>query len=41
MSDPPKVFISYSHDNEAHKRRVLALADRLRTTDDGRRGGDD
>ena len=27
---PPKVFISYSHDNEAHKARVLALADRLR-----------
>jgi tetratricopeptide (TPR) repeat protein len=27
---PPRVFISYSHDSEAHKGRVLALADRLR-----------
>jgi SEFIR domain len=26
----PKVFISYSHDSDAHKARVLALADRLR-----------
>lgn len=25
-----KVFISYSHDSEAHQRRVLALSDRLR-----------
>lgn len=27
---PPKVFISYSHDSQEHKERVLALADRLR-----------
>jgi hypothetical protein len=26
----PRVFISYSHDSEAHKARVLELADRLR-----------
>jgi nucleoside phosphorylase len=26
----PKVFISYSHDSQDHKERVLALADRLR-----------
>lgn len=26
----PKVFISYSHDSEEHKDRVLALSDRLR-----------
>ena len=25
-----KVFISYSHDNDAHRQRVHALADRLR-----------
>lgn len=30
---PPKVFISYSHDSDEHKDRVLALADRL--LDDG------
>ncbi len=30
MPAAPKVFISYSHDSEAHKARVLALADRLR-----------
>ena len=30
MPAAPKVFISYSHDSEAHKERVLALADRLR-----------
>src|SRR5688572_15472392 len=30
MADVPKVFISYSHDSEAHKERVLALSDRLR-----------
>jgi len=29
-SDSPKVFISYSHDSQEHKERVLALADRLR-----------
>ncbi len=27
----PKVFISYSHDSDEHKDRVLALSDRLRT----------
>lgn len=27
---PPKVFVSYSHDSEPHRERVLALADRLR-----------
>lgn len=27
---PPRVFISYSHDSDAHKREVLALASRLR-----------
>jgi hypothetical protein len=27
---PPRVFISYSHDDPAHRDRVLALADRLR-----------
>ncbi len=27
---PPKVFISYSHDSQEHRERVLALADRLR-----------
>ena len=27
---PPKVFLSYSHDSEEHRDRVLALADRLR-----------
>jgi tetratricopeptide (TPR) repeat protein len=29
-SDPPKVFISYSHDSPEHEERVLALAERLR-----------
>lgn len=28
---PPRVFISYSHDSEVHKERVLAFADRLRS----------
>ncbi|MDJ0799091.1 MAG: TIR domain-containing protein [Calothrix sp. MO_167.B12] len=28
---PPKVFISYSHDSQEHKDRVLNLADRLRS----------
>jgi hypothetical protein len=28
----PKVFVSYSHDDGAHKARVLAFADRLRNT---------
>ena len=26
---PPRVFISYSHDDPAHEERVLKLADRL------------
>ena len=26
----PRVFVSYSHDSDAHRDRVLALADRLR-----------
>jgi WD40 repeat protein len=29
-SEPPKVFISYSHDSPEHEERVLALAERLR-----------
>ena len=29
-NNPPKVFISYSHDSQEHNDRVLALADRLR-----------
>ena len=29
-SQPPRVFISYSHDSPAHEQRVLALAERLR-----------
>ncbi len=29
QSNPPKVFISYTHDSAEHKERVLALADRL------------
>jgi hypothetical protein len=29
-SNPSKIFISYSHDSEAHSDRVLELADRLR-----------
>jgi nucleoside phosphorylase len=32
-AEPPKVFISYSHDSQEHRERVLNLADRLR--DDG------
>ncbi len=36
MPAAPKVFISYSHDNDAHKARVLALADRLRNKGSGR-----
>lgn len=27
---PRRVFLSYSHDSDAHRDRVLALADRLR-----------
>ena len=30
VSEPPKVFISYSHDSELHSKRVLALANQLR-----------
>ena len=26
----PKVFISYSHDSDEHRERVLALSERLR-----------
>ncbi len=29
-SDAPKVFISYSHDSQEHKDRILTLANRLR-----------
>ena len=29
-SNPSKIFISYSHDSEAHREQVLKLADRLR-----------
>jgi hypothetical protein len=31
MTGPPRVFISYSHDDKRHEQRVLALANRLRT----------
>jgi predicted phosphohydrolase len=31
MNSPPRVFITYSHDSEEHRARVLALADRLRS----------
>ncbi|AGA90131.1 SEFIR domain-containing protein [Thioflavicoccus mobilis 8321] len=30
MTDRPRVFISYSHDSEAHRERVLGLSERLR-----------
>ncbi|MDZ3837792.1 MAG: SUMF1/EgtB/PvdO family nonheme iron enzyme [Rhodospirillales bacterium] len=30
MANPPKVFISYSHDSPQHEQRVLELANRLR-----------
>lgn len=30
LADPPKVFISYSHDSPQHEERVLQLANRLR-----------
>ena len=30
-SDPPSVFISYSHDSPEHRERVLVLSDRLRS----------
>ena len=29
-TNPPKVFISYSHDSDEHKEQVLTLSDRLR-----------
>jgi hypothetical protein len=29
-SDPPKIFISYSHDSPEHAQHVLELAERLR-----------
>ena len=29
-TNPPKVFISYSHDSSEHKEQVLELSDRLR-----------
>jgi nucleoside phosphorylase len=32
QSTTPKVFISYSHDSETHRNKVLELADRLRTS---------
>jgi len=28
--DAPRIFLSYSHDSDEHRERVLALADRLR-----------
>ena len=31
ISQPPKIFISYSWDSEEHKNSVLDLADNLRT----------
>src|SRR5689334_12688989 len=30
MESSPKVFISYSHDSDEHRARVLALSERLR-----------
>ena len=33
-AEAPRVFISYSHDTEAHRDKVLAFADRL-CRDDG------
>src|SRR6516162_4184540 len=30
MTEAPRVFISYSHDSDEHRDRVLELADRLR-----------
>lgn len=30
MSDPKKVFITYTHDSDAHKDQVLAFANKLR-----------
>jgi hypothetical protein len=30
VSNPPKVLISYSHDSQEHKDRVLRLSNRLR-----------
>ena len=31
VSDPPKVFISYSHDSPEYEQRILQLAERLRS----------
>jgi len=31
MDNPPKVFVSYSHDSEEHKAWVLQLSTRLRS----------
>ena len=30
MGTPPRVFISYSHDSDEHRDRVLAFSERLR-----------
>lgn len=30
MAKRPRVFVSYSHDSDAHRERVLALSERLR-----------
>ena len=30
MGTTPRVFLSYSHDSDAHRERVLALSERLR-----------
>jgi len=30
MDESPRVFISYSHDSDTHRERVLALSQRLR-----------
>ena len=30
MPTPPRVFLSYSHDSDAHRERVLALSEQLR-----------
>ena len=36
--EAPRVFISYSHDSQAHRDKVLAFADRLRRETGSRRG---
>lgn len=30
MPTPPRVFLSYGHDSDAYRERVLALSERLR-----------